>query len=482
MSQTSVPNPWRMMLAILLLAALEARAQGGAAPAPRSPLDARRWGVVYDVPATNKVKVREGVVYLGEGKDALTIDLYAPPGSRPGGKLPAVVFVNGIGDRPGDRLKRWEIYRTWPRLVAAHGLIGVSMDADAARIPDCLHGVFDFLSRRGAEYGVDGTRLGLYAASANVGSAYAYLIGENPSPGIRAAALFYGGVPEGRIRADLPVLLIFPQGDLAGTGAALPGLWGRVVEAKAPWSLLFASNLPHAFDAVSDNDDARRIIQQTIAFWKANLEPVPQPSWRPSEERTIAAATFANDPQKLVDRIAPWIQAHPEDSLAYTLYGRALGSLHRTDEAAAAYEKAVALGASEPGVFVGMGMSRLAQQQYGQAVEWLTRAIGAGANNSQIYGQLGMAQLMEGRNEEGIKSYEKAFELGIPPGAGTRGVAYFNLACGYARLGREDDALSAMAQAVAVGFGNRKAYESDADLATLAGDPRFQEILSRLPN
>ena len=28
----------------------------------------------------------------------------------------------------------------------------------------------------------------------------------------------------------------------------------------------------------ADNDDARRVIQQTIAFWKTHLEPVPQPA------------------------------------------------------------------------------------------------------------------------------------------------------------------------------------------------------------
>jgi tetratricopeptide (TPR) repeat protein len=471
------------MLVVVLCSAVEARAQGTVPPEPRSPLDARNWGVVYDVPATKKVQVRESVPYLGDGKDALTIDLYTPPGASPAEELPAVVFVNGIGDSPGDPLKRWGIYRAWPRLVAAHGLIGVSMDADAARIPECLRGVFDFLAKRGAEYGVDGSRLGLYAASANVGSTYTYLIGENAAPGIRAAALFYGGVPEGRIRADLPVLLIFPQGDLAGSsGAALPGLWGRVVEAKAPWSLLFASNLPHAFDAVSDNDEARRIIQQSIAFWKSNLEPVPPPPWKPSPERAIAAATFGNDSQKLVDLLGPWIQAHPEDSLAYVLYGRALASLHRAAEATAAYEKAVALGAKEPGVLVGMGMSRLAQQQYRQAAEWLSKAIDAGAASSQTYGSLAMAQLMEGQNEKGVKSYEKAFALGIPPGAGTRGVAYFNLACGYARLGRKDDAMTAVANAVAEGFGNRQAYETDADLASLANEPRFREIVARLPN
>lgn len=177
-----------------------------------------------------------------------------------------------------------------------------------------------------------------------------------------------------------------------------------------------------------------------------------------------------------------WIQAHPQDSFAYTQYGRALASLNRPAESAAAYEKALALGANDPGTFIGMGMVRLGQQQYGQAVEYLTRAIDAGSQSSQTYGQLGMAHLMAGHNEEGVKAYEKAFELDIPPGPKTRGLASFNLACGYVRPGRKDKALSAMADAVTEGFGKRNAYETDADLATLRDDPRFGEILTRLPN
>ncbi len=101
--------------------------------------------------------------------------------------------------------------------------------------------------------------------------------------------------------------------------------------------------------------------------------------------------------------------------------------------------------------------------------------------NSLVYGQLASAQLHTGRNEEAIKSYENAFAAGIPPGANTRGVAYFNLACGYTRLGRKDKAIEALTSAVAEGFTNRNAYETDEDLAPLRAEPRFQELLARLP-
>ncbi|MFN8003650.1 MAG: hypothetical protein U0X75_21850 [Acidobacteriota bacterium] len=58
------------------------------------------------------------------------------------------------------------------------------MDADGEHIQDSLRGVFDFLRKQGAQYGIDAARLGVYAASANVRGAYEYLIGEHAASGI----------------------------------------------------------------------------------------------------------------------------------------------------------------------------------------------------------------------------------------------------------------------------------------------------------
>lgn len=461
----------------LLLSAATALAQNSAQPRQRSPLDITGWGVVYDVPATKHVKVRNEVPYMG----ALAVDIYLPPDMKAGEKRPAVVFINAVGDREDNKVKNWAIYQSWPRLVAAHGMIGVSMDADGARIQDCISGVFEFLTNKGAGHGIDGSRLGLYAASANVSGATRYLASERAAKGIRAAALYYGRVPDGQLRTDLPVLFVVPESDAPGMGTSLTALWQRVVETKAPWSLLFASNLPHAFDGASDNDSARRIIQQTLAFWKSHLEPVPAPPWQPSKAREIIAASYGNNPQRTADLLADWIKDNPNDTAAQMQYARTLIRLRRFDEATVALEKARALGSNDPGIFSGLGQIKYAQRQYEQAIPLLTRAIEAGMRNSQMYGQLASSQLHTGRNEEAVQTYLKAFEAGIPPGANTRGAAYFNLACGYTKLGQKEKALEALTNAVNEGFTNRSAYETDEDLAPLRTESRFQELLARLP-
>jgi tetratricopeptide (TPR) repeat protein len=101
--------------------------------------------------------------------------------------------------------------------------------------------------------------------------------------------------------------------------------------------------------------------------------------------------------------------------------------------------------------------------------------------NSLIYGQLALSQMMLGQNEAAIQSYERAFELGIPPGPTTRGTAYYNLACANARLGRHDKAFEMLSHAVDEGFSDRATLESDTDLAPLRADPRFAALAARIP-
>ncbi len=59
------------------------------------------------------------------------------------------------------------------------------------------------------------------------------------------------------------------------------------------------------------------------------------------------------------------------------------------------------------------------------------------------------------------------------------GVLY-NVACVYTQLGKHDDALQCLEQAVGNGFGYRKWMEQDPDLDPLRDDSRFQALLERI--
>jgi dienelactone hydrolase len=448
----------------------------------RSPLDPTVYGVVYDVPATRGVELHAGVQYGTSGGRRLVADIYRPQGLRAGERRPAVVFINAVGDGidSTERVRQWEIYRTWPRLVAAHGMVGISMDADRDSIQRSLRQVFAFLEREGGAHGIDAARLGVYAASANATGASQLLLNDSAPAGVKAAVLYYGGVPSGPLRTDLPVLFLVAESDAPRMGDALTGLWGRVVEARAPWTLTYGSRMPHGFDAFSDNDEARRHVQQTIAFWKSHLEPVIQPTWERSPAREIVATLYANDAARAAELLQPYTASNPRDAEAQRQYARVLVQLQRFAAADSAYGRAYLLDSMHPGLLSSMGQMRIGQQRWAEGAALLQRAIAGGIEHSMIYGQLGWAQLHLDRNAEAARSYERAFELGIPPGRSTRGIAWYNLACAYARLGQADRAIAALEQAFSEGVNERRTYEQDSDLASLRSNPRFVALLGRM--
>lgn len=239
--------------------------------------------------------------------------------------------------------------------------------------------------------------------------------------------------------------------------------------------------MPHAFDAFTDTDDARRLIQQTIAFWKSHLEPVPAPPWEPSAAREIVASLYGNDPERSGELLARWTESHPDDAEAARQYARVLVQLQRYDEADRMYGRAYALDSTHAGLLSGLGQMRAGQGRWEEAADYLGRAIAAGVEHSMIYGQLGFAQLHLNRNADAVRSYERAFELGIPPGRTTRGLAWYNLACAYVRTGQLDRAFAALDQAVVEGMTDRATYERDSDFVPIRNDPRFVALLARLP-
>ena len=448
---------------------------------PRSPLDPTKWGVVYDIPETKRVTVKQAVTYFKDPSAELQIDIYSPANRKADKKLPAVIFLNAIGDQPDNKVKSWAIYSSWPRLIAAQGMIGISMDADGSRIQDSLRALFAFLESDGGKYGIDAGRLGVYAASANVTQSSIYLMGDTASKGIKAAALYYGGAPAGTLRKDLPVLFVLAEGDMAGFGQQAVPLWQRVTESRAPWTLVFASRQPHAFDAFEDTDEARRLIKQTIDFWKTHLEPTPQPPWQPSPARAIVSAIYMNDRPRSEVLLRKYTAENPNDGQAFVHYARVLMQQQKFTEAFAAFERAAKLEPQNPAIPAGMGQIKFSERKYAEAVPLLEAAAARGFRTPQLYGQLAYSLLAVNKNQEALAAYEAAFQVGIPPGASTRGLAYYNMACAYARLTNADKAFEMLGKAVDEGYTDRNSLETDADFASLRSDTRFKALLGRLP-
>jgi tetratricopeptide (TPR) repeat protein len=352
------------------------------------------------------------------------------------------------------------------------------MDADPDRIQESLRGVFRFLEQSGASHGVDASRLGVYAASANVTGTSVYLFGDSAARGIRAAALFYGRPPTQPLRTDLPVLFIVPEGDAPGLGPTLPALFQRVIETKAPWRLLYGSRLPHAFDGVEDSDDSRHVMQEAIAFWKSYLEPLPARSEPLSQARAVVGSTYWNDPVRSAEMLQSWVASHPDDTEAWVQLGRMRTGARQYAGADSAYQTALRKGANASDITARMGQLRSAEQRWDEAAEYLTRAISMDGENSFTLSQLGLVEMYRHRYAEALNAYQRSLAAGLPPFAQV--TAYYNMACAHARLGEKDKAFENLDKAIQAGFNNRQLLTTDDDLASIRSDERFATMLARV--
>jgi tetratricopeptide (TPR) repeat protein len=355
------------------------------------------------------------------------------------------------------------------------------MDADRGRIGASVAGAFRWLRTVGPTHGIDPERIGIYAASANVRAASAAVLGAEPVPGLRAAVLYYGGAPVEEPRPGLPVLFIVAESDhRTGTAARYDSLWARVTAARAPWTLLFAAGLPHAFDAFDDSEESRRVVRQTIAFWRAHLEPLDPPLERQLARAAVAGTYWGGDTARAFPPMVRYLEANPEDRAGWYQYGRMLRMSGLLDRADTALARAVALGHDAHWLHLDLGLLRLAQRRWDEARGSLRRVAASELESSLVHGQIGWASLMLRDYPAAATSYERSFALGIPPGRATRGVAAYNLAIAYAHLGRRDEAFTRLDEAIAQGITARSQYADDADLAPLRGDARFAAMLARL--
>lgn len=440
--------------------------------AQQSVIDPLSFGVVLDDPAMKKVRVKKDVTYFSDGKSNLHIDIYSMPGLAQDATLPAIIFLNAVGDRPGEPpLKTWGIYTSWPQLMAAQGYIGISMETDASRVVDCINELFHFIDKSGKKYNIDPGRLGVYAASANVRQSVTYLMGEKAYKGIRAAALYYGGQPPGPFRKDLPVMFVVAEGDVGHSG--YKSLWEEVLRNNAPWTIRMASGLPHAFDAFSDNDEARRVVRETIAFWKNNLDPVPRPSWNYSKARDIIGSTQMNKARSL-ELLKSLTQEHPNDINALTFYANTLRDMQQKEEAATVFQRILKLEPKNIPATLNYASLLYGLNRPAEADTYIAKAVNSGEMKANDFSQLGFSMLVLNKNKEAALYYEKAISLR------PRNVDYYNLACAYAKQNEKEKAVAALSNSIKEGYGTRQQIESDTDFDLVRGDERFKQLVNSI--
>lgn len=297
-------------------------AQPSAPQKQRSMREIVMMPVVYRVPGMDQVKVKSDLKYTAVNNPFLLMDVYSPPdltkGERSrakgeksvskgkshlakGDRRPAVLFIHG-GAGAETRPKDWGIYKSWGRLVAASGMVGVTFThrlgypkpllADAA---SDVNAALDYIRANADSLNIDKDRICLAAYSAG-GPMLSIAMRDKPSY-VRCLVAFYAFMDiqqseshRANETADM-VKTYSPITYLASDASKLPPIFiaragldevptmndsiDRFIrEAISKNATITVANHPqgvHGFDNQNDDDRSREIVQSALAFMKFHL-------------------------------------------------------------------------------------------------------------------------------------------------------------------------------------------------------------------
>lgn len=256
--------------------------------------------VVYKVAGTDKVKVVENLKYVATSDPNILMDFYQPPNLSNTEKRPAVIFIHGAA-KPQYTPKDWGVFKSWGRIIAASGLVGVtfthrleypnkSLENAGKDVTDAIK----YVRANADKYNVDQDRICLVAFSAGGSMLSTAMRGDAPS--IKCLVGFYSFMDISQsdyqktesaetLKAFSAITYLdkdagkLPPIFIARAGRdAVPTMndsIDRFINAAIAKNIaLNFANHPngvHAFDNQTDDERSREIIRQAIEFIKTHL-------------------------------------------------------------------------------------------------------------------------------------------------------------------------------------------------------------------
>ncbi len=346
---------------------------------PQQRPDPRKQPLVFTLTGADKVTAQRDQTFKTAGGTALKMDVYYPPDFK-SGKLPVVIFVNGVGILD---LKDWQVYVDWAKVTAASGMIAIthqSRNTDAAADAADL---VNYVRSNAAALKVDENRIGIWACSANVPVGLPLAMDESRKY-IRTAVMYYGVMNPGKVRFDVPMLVARAGQDVPFINNTIDAYITRAVAQDAPLTLISYGDGQHAFDILDNNDQSREIVKQTLDFLKFHLM---------KDEAANTATKRAPSPGRFVamittDGITKAVQAFEEGK--------------KTDPQAVLFRE---------NVLNAIGYQMLQDSRIREALEIFKLNVAAYPESANVYDSLGDAYEANGQKDMARQSAEKTLEL-----------------------------------------------------------------------
>ncbi len=245
--------------------------------------------VVYRLAGMESVRVQEGLVYKRADGVSLTMNVGSPAAATSSAAAPIIVFIHGgpLGRTVGRPPTDWGVYRSYVRLAAAAGFVGVTFnfryyDSTKDGLDRAFSDVSDaviYVQKNASSFGADATRICLWAFS---GGGPLLTVGlQPPRNDVRCLVSYYAALDAGATLGDrysparypLASGQVMPPVFVARAGLDSPSINRSVdafvARAEAEGFVFTVANHPtgrHGFDLLDDDDRSRAIIASTFEF------------------------------------------------------------------------------------------------------------------------------------------------------------------------------------------------------------------------
>jgi acetyl esterase/lipase len=285
--------------AVGLFLATSASAQS---PPKRSFEELVAMPLVLKIPGMDAVKVTSNLKYHPQAPDPnLLMDVYVASNAREA--RPAVIFLHG-GAGSGSRAKDWGFYKSWGRLAAASGFVGVTINHSLGYPVPLLdkseadaNAAIDYVRANAPKLGVDPDRICLAAFSAGgpvlivgleqrrVGHIKC-LMGFYTFLDIQQSSLHRDNESAGNLkkfalverlsepRAQQIPMFIARAGldEIPTMNESIDRFLKRAIDVNANVVYLNHPKGFHTFDSQNDDDRSREILRAALAFLHEHLD------------------------------------------------------------------------------------------------------------------------------------------------------------------------------------------------------------------
>ncbi|MUG98090.1 tetratricopeptide repeat protein [Scytonema sp. UIC 10036] len=141
------------------------------------------------------------------------------------------------------------------------------------------------------------------------------------------------------------------------------------------------------------------------------IASTPANKANPDSLRTISKYYQQGDFQTTVAKLKVYLEAKPNDDLAWTILGNSYEKLKDDKNAESAYTKALKINPKRFEALTGMGILQRKRKNYDAAISYYQKSLAINPNYAQAYTSMSVIALKQNKDKQALEYAKKADEI-----------------------------------------------------------------------